>query len=107
MMAAENECVRCGATDDLEHGIVVGAVSDINETVCNVCRAEELIDGTVFKRRQAEVYALLEHGYADDRVGEFLGISPSTVASHRSDMQKAIRDARRTLDWVEDGRLRA
>ena len=104
-MQEATECVRCGATDD-EPGVVVGDVSPINGVVCNDCRVEELLDGTVLKRRQAEVYNLLENGYSQHEVAETLKISESTVSTHRSDILRAIRNANRTVDWLDDQVLR-
>lgn len=96
------DCSRCGGVKG-ENPAGGGGVSGSN--LCPDCRAEDLIDSTVLKRRQAEVYTLLECGYDDRQIAETMDISESTVATHRGDMRKAIRDARRTLERIEEGKL--
>lgn len=106
------ECIHCGATDDEEHGIVVALVGDANQSVCNVCRAEQLQDETVLKRREAQVYALREQGYSDERVAETLQAlhnsdSPKsgTISTHRSNIRKKLKQARQTLNEIDESRL--
>lgn len=101
----ETRCVRCDAEHNPDDGVVVGNVSPINGTVCNDCFAAELVDGTVLKRRQAEVYALIANRHEDEDIADILDISESTVASHRSNIKRSVRNARRTLDWISEERL--
>lgn len=67
-----SECIHCGASDDREHGVVVGLVGELNETVCNVCRTEDLRERTVLSQREAEVYALKEQGYSHADIADIL-----------------------------------
>lgn len=106
------KCIHCGAIDEPEHGIVVGAVGELNESVCNVCRADELREHTVLKRRESEVYALREQGMNDERIAELVQAlnnsdspKPQTVANHRSNILTKIQQATRTLDEIDGERL--
>lgn len=96
-----SECIHCGATDDRDHGIVVGAIGEQNNTVCNVCRAEELRERTGLKRREAEVQALKEVGFRHAEIGELLGIAKSTVDEYSSRINDRVRRAHGTIDLVD------
>ncbi|SEO70883.1 hypothetical protein SAMN05216388_101766 [Halorientalis persicus] len=79
-MNGQTECARCTSTDELDHGIVVGLLSELNEPVCNICRSEELADETPLSKRESEVYALKELvGWQHGDIAEFLGLEKSTV----------------------------
>jgi len=101
----ETECVHCGATDDREHGIVVGLVGELNETVCNVCRSEDLRERTVLKRREAEVYVLKEQGYSHAKIADILqrlhnedSPKKSTVDEYSRRINDRLQRAKLTVD---------
>jgi len=74
------ECIECGATDDKSGGIVVGLLGELNESYCNVCRADHLAAETTLSRQEAKVIALKQLcGMTHDSIAELLDISKSTV----------------------------
>lgn len=75
-----SECIHCGATDDPDHGIVVGLHGHDNETTCNNCRADYLVQQTTLSQRESEVAALKQIlGASHGQIAELLGIDKSTV----------------------------
>jgi len=94
------ECIHCGAVDEPEHGVVVGLVGELNEAICNICRADELRETTVLKRRESEVYALKEQGYNHERIAELLEIEKSTVDEYSRRINDRVRRARNTIELV-------
>lgn len=97
-----SECVYCGATDEPEHGIVVGLLDSINETVCNVCRSEELEQETTLSGREADVAALKQLvGYSHSRIAAVLDIDKSTVDEYSRRTTEKIRTAEKTVDELD------
>ena len=88
-----SECIHCGATDELENGIVVGVVGESNATVCNICRTAELIDNTVLSRRESEVAALKEQGMTHERISGLIGLEKSTVDEYSRRLSEKVRKA--------------
>jgi DNA-binding CsgD family transcriptional regulator len=99
---SETECVRCGATDDRDHGIVVGLLDPLNETVCNVCRSDELVRETTMSEREAQVAALKQlGGHSHAEVADILDIDESTVGEYRRRITQKIRTAETTIDELD------
>lgn len=98
-----SECIHCGAEDDPDHGVVVGLVGELNETVCNVCRSEDLQERTVLKRREADVYALKEQGYSHGQIADLLDLSKSTVDEYSRRINDRVKRAKETVAILDDG----
>lgn len=97
-----SECIHCGATDDREHGVVIGLVGAHNEATCNVCRAEDLRERTVLKRREAEVYALKEQGHSHVEIAAMLDIAKSTVDEYSRRINDRLERARATVAMLDE-----
>ncbi len=97
----ETECVHCGATDEPENGVVVGLVGESNETVCNICRTEFLIDNTVLSRRESEVTALKEQGMTHEKIAELIELDKSTVDEYSRRMKQKVQKAKTTGNELE------
>jgi ATP/maltotriose-dependent transcriptional regulator MalT len=99
-----SECIHCGATDDEPHGLVVGLLGELNETVCNVCRAQQLADKTLLSRREAQVFALKELlGASHSRIGGILDLDKSTVDEYSRRINQKRERARTTVDELDSG----
>lgn len=97
-----SECINCAATDDEENGIVVGLQGELNETVCNVCRTEELVENTVLSEREAQVAALKELiGAKHDRIAEILDLEKSTVDEYSRRMRDKFFEAGETVEQLQ------
>lgn len=101
MSDEQSECVHCGATDDRENGILVGLVGELNENVCNICRAEALQEVTVLKRRESEVAALKEQGMSHSDIADMLEISKSTVDEYSRRLRDRVRRATVTANKLQ------
>lgn len=58
-------------------------------------------DRSVLTRRQAEVFALREHGVPQSEIAERLGTSRANVAGIEASARENVAKARDTLDFVE------
>ena len=89
-----SECIHCGATDDPTSGILVGAIGELNESVCTVCRSEFLKSHTVLSRREADVAAHKQvTGAIHEKIAERLGLDKSTVDEYSRRMKDKIEKA--------------
>lgn len=96
-----SECVNCGATDAGD--IQVGALGDLNETVCTICRAKLLCDTTVLSEREAEIAAHKQiTGATHDAIAERLELSPSTVDEYSRRMKTKVRKAKQTTHELSE-----
>lgn len=94
-----SECIHCGATDAPEAGIVIGAVGELNESVCTVCRADELRENTVLSRREAEIAAHKQiTGASHETIADRLDLSKSTVDEYSRRMKEKVRKAANTTN---------
>lgn len=96
-----SECIECGATDDIENGIFVGLVGELNENVCNHCRAHYLQNQTVLKRRESEVAALKEQSFSHSEIGDMLGIEKGTVDKYSQRISDRVGRANTTADELQ------
>lgn len=93
-----SECVHCGTTDDIEHGVVVGLHGELNESTCNVCLADHLHETTVLSRREADVAALKELGAGTHaKIATLLDIKKSTVDEYARRINTKRDEARETV----------
>ena len=91
-----SECPHCGATDDPEHGIIVGAVGD-GTSSCTICRADDLAERTVLSARESEIAAHKQiTGASHATIAERLGLKKSTVDEYSRRMKSKIEAARVT-----------
>ena len=98
-----SECVHCGATDAPEGGIVVGAVGELNESVCTVCRAEELREQTVLSEREAEVAAHKQiTGASHETIAERIDLSKSTVDEYSRRFKDKVKRAKATTAELDE-----
>jgi FixJ family two-component response regulator len=98
-----SECIHCGATDEPEQGVVVGAVGELNESVCTICRAEEIEEQTVLPRRESEVAAHKQiTGATHETVAERMDIDKSTVDEYSRRMRKNVRKAKTTTQELSE-----
>jgi ribosome-binding protein aMBF1 (putative translation factor) len=89
-----SECIHCGATDEHEHGIVVGAIGELNESVCTVCRTDELAESTVLSQREAEVAAHKQiTGASHETISDRIDLTKSTVDEYSRRMKEKVRKA--------------
>ena len=94
-----SECVHCGATDAPEAGIVIGAVGELNEGVCTICRADELRENTVLSRREAEIAAHKQiTGASHETIADRLDLSKSTVDEYSRRMKEKVRKSANTTN---------
>ena len=97
------ECIHCGATDEPEHGIVIGAVGELNESVCTVCRTDELAENTVLSRREAEVAAHKQiTGASHETIAERIDLSKSTVDEYSRRMKDKVRKSKATTNQLAE-----
>lgn len=94
------DCIHRGATDEPDHGVVVYPHGELNETICTVCRTDQLRDETVLSPRQAEIQAFTEAGWSRAEVADHLGISVNTVDEHKQAVKEKLRRAESTVDEV-------
>lgn len=98
-----NECVHCGATDAPEGGIVIGAVGELNESVCTICRTDDLAENTVLSQREAEVAAHKQvTGASHEMIAERIGLEKSTVDEYSRRMKEKVRKAVNTQNELSD-----
>jgi DNA-binding CsgD family transcriptional regulator len=98
-----SECIHCGAVDDEAGGIVVGLSGELNENVCNICRADQLSDRTTLSRREAEVAALKQLiGASHERIAEILGIAKSTVDEYSRRLNLKAHEAAVTSNELSE-----
>jgi DNA-binding NarL/FixJ family response regulator len=97
-----SECVHCGAEDDPQHGVAVRLVGELNEATCNHCRADQLVDATVLKRREAEVRSLKECGWSHAEIADSLGLAKSTVDEYSRRINDRLDRAQTTVAWLID-----
>ena len=91
-----SECPHCGATDDPEHGIVVGVVGD-GTVSCTICRTDELADRTVLSKREAEVAAHKQiTGASHATIADRLDLDKSTVDEYSRRMKAKVQAAQVT-----------
>ena len=89
-----SECIHCRATDEPEGGIVVGAVGELNESVCTVCRADEIRESTVLSRREADVAAHKQiTGATHATIADRLDLDKSTVDEYSRRINDKVRKA--------------
>jgi DNA-binding NarL/FixJ family response regulator len=94
-----SECIHCGATDEPAQGIVVGAVGDLAESVCTVCRTDELKEQTVLSDREAEVAAHKQiTGASHETIAKRIGLTKSTVDEYSRRFKAKVRKAATTTD---------
>lgn len=97
------ECVRCGATEDLEAGTAVGSRDPDADPLCNECLAETLEEVTMLSEREAQVVAFRQ--VADlrfDLVAESLEIAENTANEYyRRAREKALLAERTTQELTE------
>ena len=92
-----SECVHCGATDAPDGGIIVGAVGELNESICTICRADELRENTVLSRREAEIAAHKQiTGASHETIADRLDLSKSTVDEYSRRMKEKVRKSATT-----------
>lgn len=96
-----SECIHCGATDNVDGGVFVGLVGELNENVCNHCRADHLRDHTVLKRQESEVAALKEQSFTHAEIGNMLGIAKGTVDKYSQRISGRVRRANTTADELQ------
>ena len=98
-----SECIHCGATDETDAGIVVGAVGELNESVCTICRADELRENTVLSRREAEVAAHKQITAASHAtIAERIDLDKSTVDEYSRRLNEKVRKAANTTNELGD-----
>lgn len=92
------ECIHCNATDEPEHGVVVGLHGELNEAVCNVCLAQSLEQETLLSEREAQVAALkLLGGWSHGKIAEILELDKSTVDEYSRRINQKVQQAERTV----------
>lgn len=97
-----SECPNCGATDDAEHGIVVGSV-DGGMSSCTICRADYLRSNTVLSRREAEVAAHKQiTGASHAMIAERIDLDKSTVDEYSRRINEKVRKAANTTNELEE-----
>ena len=98
-----SECIHCGATDDPTSGILVGAIGELNESVCTVCRSEFLQSQTVLSRREADVSAHKQvTGATHEKIAARLGLDKSTVDEYSRRMKAKIEKAAVTQNELSE-----
>jgi DNA-binding NarL/FixJ family response regulator len=98
-----SECIHCGATDEPEGGIVVGAVGELDESVCTICRTDELAENTVLSQREAEVAAHKQiTGASHETIAERIGPTKSTVDEYSRRMKEKVRKAATTKNELSE-----
>jgi len=94
----ESECTNCGASDDPEHGIIVGIADDIGTSICTVCLSEYFYGRTVLSERESEVAAHITiTGAPPATIADRLGIARSTVNEYARRLDEKIEQSRETV----------
>jgi hypothetical protein len=98
-----SECINCGATDTPEGDIIVGAVGELNESVCTICRADDLYDQTVLSKQEAKVAAHKQiTGATHETIADRLDLDKSTVDEYSRRFKAKVRKAANTTDELGD-----
>ena len=98
-----SECIHCGATDEPASGIVIGAIGELNESVCTVCRSEFLKSQTVLSRREADVAAHKQvTGATHEKIAERLELDKSTVDEYSRRMKDKVEKAAVTQNELSE-----
>lgn len=97
-----SECAHCGVTGDSEHGIVVGALGELNESVCTGCRTDDLKENTVLSPREAQVAAHKQiTGASHETIAERIGLTKSSVDEYSRRMKEKVRKAANTTNELD------
>jgi len=98
-----SECIHCGATDEAEQGIAVGAYGELNETVCTICRTDDLAENTVLSQREAEIAAHKQiTGATHEVIAERVGLQKSTIDEYSRRMKEKVRKAVTTTNELNE-----
>jgi len=98
------ECIHCGATDDEDHGVIVGLYGGVNETTCNVCLSDHISGETTLSNRESQVAALkILTGRSHSEIAEVLdGVSKSNADKYSERINAKMDRAERTLSVLDD-----
>jgi DNA-binding CsgD family transcriptional regulator len=99
----ESECAHCGATDEPEQGIFIGAWGDIDTSMCTICLGEDIHNRTVLSKRESEVMAYIRVTSASsEAIAGWLDIERSTVNEYRRRIREKVRKSRTTASMLID-----
>jgi FixJ family two-component response regulator len=96
----ESECIHCGATDDPEHGVMVGLPSSSAHegSVCTICQAEHLQDVTVLSPEESKIQAHKDISDAThQRIADRLDLEKSTVDTYSQRIRRKHAQAKQTV----------
>jgi FixJ family two-component response regulator len=104
MSATESECVHCNATDEPEHGVVIGNASAVEKSVCTICYAEKLQEMTVLSEMESQVQSHKRvTGASHETIADRLDLSKSTVDTYSLRIQEKVEKAAQTKKMVGFG----
>jgi len=97
-------CDRCGVIDE-EHlataPVVIGEID--GESVCHMCRRDEVAEETFLSEREALVVALKQLGdMSHGDIAEMFEPSKSTIDEYSSRANGKVKKAKRTIELVDD-----
>ncbi|PSQ06663.1 hypothetical protein BRC92_00395 [Halobacteriales archaeon QS_4_69_31] len=96
-------CDRCEVIDE-EHlataPVVIGEID--SESVCHMCRRDELVGETFLSEREALVVALKQLGdMSHGDIAEMFKPSKSTIDEYSSRANSKVERAKRTIELIE------
>ncbi|WP_336022023.1 hypothetical protein [Halobellus salinisoli] len=95
------ECSRCGESEDVENGRIVGQFDHWDQAVCNRCRATELADHTPLVEEEAEVKAVRQLTERSlDTIADLLDLDESTVKMKLRVVEKRINNGQVTRETL-------
>jgi len=99
-----SECIHCGATDDEEHGVIVGLYGDLNEPTCNVCLTNQISEETTLSNRESQVAALkILTTRSHSEIAELLdGVTKKNADKYSERINGKMDRAERTLTVLDD-----
>lgn len=98
-----SECPNCSATDEAEHGIIVGPIGRGRGSSCTICRADDLYDRTVLSKQEAKVAAHKQiTGATHETIADRIGIDKSTVDEYSRRMKEKVQKARVTQNELDE-----
>jgi len=98
-----SKCAVCGAVDEPGAGIEIGVVNQGGDSICTVCRADELEQNTRLSNREAQVAAYKQLlGATNERTGQALGSEKSAADEYSRRVRQKARTAQRTVNELSE-----
>lgn len=95
------KCSQCGATGDVERGVVVAARDPRDaerRALCESCLREALEARTMLSPQQARILPYMLAGWSTTEIADALGIAVSNVSVQKTKIKNRVPEAIEQLD---------